>query len=577
MKLPRVNAPSLRQQVTNTFRGLDKRLETQEGAWSEMHNLTGEEYPVLSTRKKRGKGAKIEKPGGIITKDAIAVVDGRKIIYNGYEIDMGLSDGEKQLISMGAYLLIWPDKKWLNTQKLSEYGDMEHTVTTSGTVTASLCKQDGSLYENISISATAPANPKDGQLWMDISGASPGLNQYASDTGMWVGIATVYVKLEAPNIGAGFAQWDGVSLSGFTGNLESLNGSHVLQAVSNDAITVIGIVTGTGYEETSPVTVERKVPEMDFVTECGNRIWGCKYGVVDGKPVNEIYASKLGDFKNWNVFQGLSTDSYVASRGSDGVFTGAITHQGHPLFFKEDCIEKVYPSSTGAHQIVTTEARGVQKGCHRSLVTVEETVYYKSRVDVCAYSGSLPVSVSEKLGQTRYGNARAGAEGSLYYISMEDERGAWNLMVFDTATGMWHREDNTRAMMFTTCDGRLWWIDEDKKQLVCRTAEGLEEEGKIEWMAESGIIGFEQVGHKYVSRFTVRAELEKGADIYMEMQVDDGVWKRMITYERPGLRSFNIPVLPGRCDHLKLRFGGHGACRVYSVSKHLREGSERSW
>lgn len=565
------------QQVQDVFGGINKGLRANGNEFSDMENMTGEHQPVLSVRKKRGYGASVEKPGGIITKDAIAVVDGRKIIYNGYEIDMGLSDGEKQLISMGAYLLIWPDKKWLNTQKLSEYGDMEHTVITSGTVTASLCKQDGSLYENISISATAPADPQDGQLWMDISGASPGLNQYASDTGMWVGIATVYVKLEAPNIGAGFAQWDGVSLSGFTGNLESLNGSHVLQAVSNDAITVIGIVTGTGYEETNPVTVARKVPEMDFVTECGNRIWGCKYGVVDGKPVNEIYASKLGDFKNWNVFQGLSTDSYVASRGSDGVFTGAITHQGHPLFFKEDCIEKVYPSSTGAHQIVTTEARGVQKGCHRSLVTVEETVYYKSRVDVCAYSGSLPVSVSEKLGETRYGNARAGAEGSLYYISMEDERGAWHLMVFDTATGMWHREDNTRAMMFTTCDGRLWWIDEDKKQLVCRTAEGLEEEGKIEWMAESGIIGFEQVGHKYVSRFTVRAELEKGADIYMEMQVDDGVWKRMITYARPGLRSFNIPVLPGRCDHLKLRFGGHGACRVYSVSKHLREGSERSW
>ena len=565
------------QQVQDVFGGINKGLRVNGNEFFNMENMTGEHYPVLSVRKRRGYGAPVEKPGGIITKDAIAVVDGRKIIYNGYEIDMGLSDGEKQLISMGAYLLIWPDKKWLNTQKLSEYGDMEHSVTTSGTATASLCKQDGSLYENISISATAPANPEDGQLWMDISGASPGLNQYASDTGMWVGIATVYVKLEAPNIGAGFAQWDGVSLSGFTGNLESLNGSHVLQAVSNDAITVIGIVTGTGYEETNPVTVARKVPEMDFVTECGNRIWGCKYGVVEGKPINEIYASKLGDFKNWNVFQGLSTDSYVASRGSDGVFTGAITHQGHPLFFKEDCIEKVYPSSTGAHQIVTTEARGVQKGCHRSLVTVEETVYYKSRVDVCAYNGALPVSVSEKLGETRYSNARAGAEGSLYYISMEDERGAWHLMVFDTATGMWHREDDTRAMMFATCDGRLWWIDEDRKQLVCRTADGMEEEGKVEWKAESGIIGYEQVGHKYVSRFTVRAELEKGSDIYMEMQVDDGVWKRMITYARPGIRSFNIPVLPVRCDHLKLRFGGHGSCRVYSVSKHLREGSERSW
>lgn len=565
------------RQVQDVFAGINRNLRIGDNELHDTTNVTGEEYPVLSTRKKRGYGAKVEKPGGFITKDSIAVVDGSKIIYNGEEIEMELSEGEKQLVSMGAYLLIWPDKKWLNTQRLSEYGSMERSVETASTVTVTLCEQDGSPYEGIAISPTAPASPADGDLWMDTSGSAPGLNRYAGDSGMWVGIATVYVKLAAANIGVGFAQYDGVNISGFTGALETLNGSHVLQAVEDNAITIIGIVTGTGYEETNTVTVERKVPDMDYVTECGNRIWGCKYGVVNGKPINEIYACKLGDFKNWNVFQGLSTDSYVASRGSDGVFTGAITLQGHPLFFKEECIEKVYPSSTGAHQIVTTEARGVQRGCHRSLVIVEETVYYKSRTDVCAYSGSLPVSVSEALGEMRYKDARAGAEGNLYYISMQDEQGAWHLMAYDTAKRMWHREDNTRAMMFTTCDGRLWWIDEDKKQLVCRVSDGLEEEKDFAWQAESGIIGFQQVGNKYVSRFTVRAELDKGANIYMEMQVDDGLWQRMITYARPGLRSFDIPVLPRRCDHLKLRFGGKGGCKVYSVSKYLREGSERNW
>lgn len=565
------------RQVQDVFAGINRNLRIGDNELHDTTNVTGEEYPVLSTRKKRGYGAKVEKPGGIITKDSIAVVDGSKIVYNGKEIEMELSEGEKQLISMGAYLLIWPDKKWLNTQKLSEHGEMEHRIDTASTVTVALCEQDGSPYEDIAISPTAPASPADGDLWMDTSGSAPGLNRYAGDSGMWIGISTVYVKLSAANIGKGFAQYDGVSISGFTGALESLNGSHVLQAVEDNAITIIGIVTGTGYTEENPVTVERKVPDMDFVTECGNRIWGCKYGVVDGKPVNEIYASKLGDFKNWNVFQGLSTDSYAASRGSDGVFTGAITLQGHPLFFKEECIEKVYPSSTGAHQIVTTEARGVQRGCHRSLVIVEETVYYKSRTDVCAYSGSLPVSVSEALGEMRYTDARAGAEGSLYYISMQDERGAWHLMVYDTVKRMWRREDNTKALAFTTCDGRLWWIDEDKKQLVCRTSEGLDAEKDFAWQVESGVIGFQQVGNKYVNRFTVRAELDKGASIYMEMQVDDGLWQRMITYARPGLRSFNIPVLPRRCDHLKLRFGGKGGCKIYSVSKYLREGSERNW
>ena len=39
---------------------------------------------------------------------------------------------------------------------------------------------------------------------------------------------------------------------------------------------------------------------------------------------------------------GLSTDSYYGNLGTDGKFTGAITHMGYPLFFKENCLHKVY-------------------------------------------------------------------------------------------------------------------------------------------------------------------------------------------------------------------------------------------
>lgn len=49
----------------------------------------------------------------------------------------------------------------------------------------------------------------------------------------------------------------------------------------------------------SKIELERKAPEMDFVIECGNRLWGCRYEVTDqSRLYNEIYASKLGDFKN---------------------------------------------------------------------------------------------------------------------------------------------------------------------------------------------------------------------------------------------------------------------------------------
>ena len=74
---------------------------------------------------------------------------------------------------------------------------------------------------------------------------------------------------------------------------------------------------------------------MDFVIESGNRLWGCRYGkALNGETVNEIYASKLGDFRNWYCFAGISTDSYTASVGTDGAFTGAVTYMGRPIFFK---------------------------------------------------------------------------------------------------------------------------------------------------------------------------------------------------------------------------------------------------
>ena len=98
------------------------------------------------------------------------------MVIGSSEVELGLSTAEdmcpKQLISMGAYLLIWPDKKYVNTQNISDHGSMEHTETTEGTVTVTLCKTDGTQYGAYTKSATAPANPGNGDLWMDVSVAS---------------------------------------------------------------------------------------------------------------------------------------------------------------------------------------------------------------------------------------------------------------------------------------------------------------------------------------------------------------------------------------------------------------------
>jgi hypothetical protein len=311
---------------------------------------------------------------------------------------------------------------------------------------------------------------------------------------------------------------------------------------------------------------------MDFVTESGNRLWGCRYGIAaNGEVVNEIYASKLGDFKNWNCFMGISTDSYVASCGSDGQFTGAITHLGYPLFFKENCIHKVYGQFPSNFQIQETECRGVERGCERSLAVVNETLFYKAKTGVCAFGGSLPQEISYAFGDARYSNAVAGGHGNKYYISMADPSGQYHLFVYDTGKNMWHKEDNTRAACFCSCRNELYFIDYNSKQIMAELGAGDE---LVSWMVETGDIGLDRPEAKYLSRLKIRMALDAGATVHIYAQYDySRDWELLYEWRTPFYRSVSIPVRPRRCDHLRLKIEGTGNAKIYSILKIIEEGS----
>lgn len=359
MYFPKLTAPAQRRVTVDRFLGLDRRAGSAMGCFQNMENLWSGGYPALETRPARGEAAVLSKPNGLTCRDALVWVDGTALYVGGEKTGLALSDGEKQLVNMGAYLLIWPDRKYINTQDLSDFGSMENRNVTAGEVTTALCRSGGEELGDYAAGAAAPDAPEAGTLWLDTSDAEPVMKRY--DGSAWLDVENVCTKISAAGIGRGFAAGDGVTVEGCAA--QTLNGLHVLDAAGDDWIAVPAATAKVG-SQTAEVTAARRVPDMDFVVEQGNRLWGCKYGIVDGRPVNEIYASKLGDFRNWNSFAGLSTDSYAASRGSDGAFTGAAACLGGVIFFKEDCMERVYPSATGAHQIVTLRCPGVKKGCH---------------------------------------------------------------------------------------------------------------------------------------------------------------------------------------------------------------------
>ena len=581
MKYPTLTAPSGSREMLDTFKGYNHNLRIADGEFYDMENMTSSHYPLLSPRGKRGVYASPAAPMGLIAKDGLCYVDGESLVVNGYPVDMGLTDEPKQLVSMGAYVVILPDKKYINTLDLTDFGSLDASFTTTADVTFELCTVDGEAYADATVADTEPGEPENMALWIDTSSTPHSLKKYSATSGMWVSIASTYIKISSPGIGTAFSQYDGVTISGVVGeSLQDLNATMVLWACGDDYIVVTGILDAvtTQTVDEGTITVERKMPAVDFVTESGNRLWGCRYGVANnGDVVNEVYACKLGDFKNWNCFMGLATDSYSAACGTDGPFTGAITHLGFPLFFKEHFVHKVYGSYPANFQIQDTALRGVQQGCEKSMSIVNEVLYYKARHAVVAYDGSLPVDVSAAFGEERYSEAAAGAHGNKYYISMRDSKDAWHLFVYDTTKGMWHREDGLRADCFCSCRDELYAIDHNTRKIITMLGSGTQDKDKVKWMVQTGVIGTDMPDMKYVSRLVLRLSLEIGARVRLYAQYNSmGGWESLGTITGTDLRSFSIPVRPRRCDHLRLRIEGEGDAKVYSITKTISQGSDIS-
>ena len=581
MKYPMLNEMGASRQMIEVFGGYNHNLRIGDGEFFDMKNMTGNYYPVLSPRGARGVYATPTNPQGLIAKDALCYVDGTKFIMNEYTVEMDLNEEPKQLVSMGAYVIIMPDKKYINTLDLTDFGDIEASFHSTEDVRFQLCTVDGAEYADTVVSPDEPPDPENMDYWIDTSSTPNTLKQFSAYSGMWVNIATTYIKISSPGIGASFKQYDGVKISGIVlEDLQELNETMIVWACGDDYIVVVGILDSVLVQEAEQgsISVERKMPNLDFIIESENRLWGCKYGIAaNGEVVNEIYASKLGDFKNWNCFMGISTDSYAASCGTDGQFTGAITHLGYPLFFKENCVHKVYGNYPANFQIQTTTCRGVQRGCEKSLAIVNEILYYKARTGVCAYDGSLPVEKSYAMGDQLYENAVAGAHGNKYYISMQDTAGDYHLFVYDISKAVWHKEDNLQADAFCACRDDLYCIEHHTKKIITMLGSGEKDTDPVEWMVETGEIGISSPDMKYISRLTIRMSMAIGAEVALYAQYDKSdIWEPLFTLVGSSLRSFSLPIRPKRCDYMRLRIEGVGDVKTYSITKTIEEGSELS-
>ena len=532
MKLPNMKfADGIAKGKQIKFGGLNHSRGARDGELWDMKNLTSDHYPLLASRAPRLKYRSFTAPGGIFSWDGLCWVEGTAFYFRGEEKGQ-VTQGQKTFSSMGAYILIFPDKCYYNVDT-GEFGSME--ATWQG---AELTFGDGLLYGE---AVAANCISCEGVTWEDY-----------------------------------FHPGDAVTISGCSANPGN-NTSIIIRDIDGDKLYfyehsfTLG-AEGAAYTETGELRIKRSVPDLKYMCENENRLWGC--------TDTTIYASKLGDIFNWNVYDGLDTDSFAVDTGSAGVFTGCISYLGYPTFFKEDHIYKVYGSVPSNFEVMGSATLGMAEDCSRSLAIAGEALFYLGRNGVIAYTGGIPQPMGADFGMKRFKNAVGGSDGLKYYISMQDESGSWGLYVYDTQRGLWHKEDSSHITHFARWAGNLYMLTDQGELWIAGNAQDppgdVQQEAPVEWFAEFADFTEEDPNKKGVSKIQIRLELEEDATVQVFIMFDsDGEWLRVNGAIGEGAkRSYYLPIVPRRSDHYRLKLVGTGGCRIFSLVREYYTGSE---
>ena len=574
MNVPNRYNESRQEKIFANFKGLDRRNKSGVSYFRDMKNMSGDEYKSITSRPLRGKvnvEAEYVKSmvntdvyiGGKIIEDAFLVDTGEKLRAYYFEEDkakvkllMSTSNftvSDNQMIASGGYLYLFPDNKYINLMNTEDRGSLSAVANL----------KTGKQTENSTdffYEAVFKRCDKDG-------------TENASGSYMFITRKKYEYKnsqkgaeLGPPAITQNFEVGDVVKVSG--SGKDTVDGFHKIVSISIDGRSMI--VDGGDTVTVSSgnlVTVSRDIPEMDYVVACGNRLWGCRYGVGEnGLPVNEIYASALGDAKNWYKYDGVSTDSFAASIGVDGVFTGAIEYMGTPVFFKEDAVIRIYGDYPSNYNVYVNSIRGVEKGSSKSAVVVNDMLYYKTHSGIVCYNGGCPLNIDESLGSVVYKNAVAGVLQGKYYISLERDTGETELLVYDTVRREWYKEDSLKVIDFVRSGRNLYMLTQDRSiySVICGENSDIEED--FEWSCETSDFLSTSMGRKIISSVDARMEAGDNTEVTVEIDYDrNGKWKKIATARSRG-RIVSLRLRPKRCDSFRLRFSGKGEFCLVSMA-----------
>ena len=506
--LPKLRYKEIKKtRQTAYFGGLNRTDLAKEGELTDCAGLTGERAPYLSPRYSDLLAHTFGVPRGLTAANGRLYVAADTDLWEfdgsvATRVMTGLTETKKSFAFIGGALCVFPDKKYYRAAT-GESGSLEHVETFTGfTLTESaLTRADG--------------------------------------------------------ISFGFRVNDGVVLSG-SGLAESNRVSAVVGEVDGATLIFSGTVFTAQSSESGEVTVSRLLPDLDFVCEHDNRLWGA--------AGNRVYASWLGDPTNFTAYDTSHAQaSFFADVGTDGPFTGIASCPSYVAFLKENCIHKLYGSKPSNFRLTVSRVSGCEEGSGASAVVANDNVVYNGADGVYAYNGGEPEYLSAKT--RRLGSDAVGVcLGGVYYVAAT-EGDVRRLFTYDLRRGVWLCDGEKDVFAMAVFEGSVWYLDSEGRLYELGAGETV-----CDWSATLAPFVEDAETRRYL-RVLLKIWLAEGASV--KVTADNGGGRQSVYLRRADEDCrYELPLPFFAGGSLKVSLSGSGKCLIKGVIREYLDRGE---
>lgn len=526
------------------FGGINRRIRSALGEFSDMENMGHDENPCIASVK-GAKDMGFAPPAGaefvrmIIPKRLTGEVTGFSgIVKTGgsYQICVnGESKGGQiprftDAVDYNGAIITFPDVKGVNymtgetiertSRPYMVYFENHYTGDTADTLSPRLVITGINSALAKEFSRLFPSGTE-----VTITGGGNNANIFPANSMDWSDVVRPVHTVV----------YDTATASGGANSLSI----YVYVELKNAKGEKIGWPTPTNSANQTRITITHYCPEAACATVAHNRVWFCS------ESGEEVFASALGKPLVFTEFNNLNTDSWTASVGTPGLFTGIKAWQNRVILFKSDVIHVVYGTLPSNFGIEKTYAAGCIDG--NSIAEAGGYLIWLYYDGFYAYSGSRPKRISDKL-NTKYVSCRAFSDGRRYFARCVTEDGSGEFLVYDTELNIWSKLTDVEMVAGDYYNGKRYVCSSDR---VFSLYEG--EHG--DFYAETGEMTFDSFDDKSFIYLNIRCIIKSGfLNVYTSS--NNGGWVSHKGISKTGRHKLPIRYSPG--DILRLRLEGSG-------------------